>query len=123
MFHESFIPPALFSSFEIFGVGRVFITVTLQVAVFPFDVLTVIVAVPVFLAVTLPLLLTVATLVFELLQLYEVVAVDGEIVFVKVYVLPTSNVKEVLLSETEVGETVNETGDVENFIPFAFANC
>ena len=111
----------MFERLVICGVGR--FTVTLQVAVLPLEVFTVIVAVPDALAVTLPFLSTVATLVFELLHLYEVVAVDGETVFVKVYVLPTSNVKEFLLSETEVGETVNETGDVENFIPFAFANC
>lgn len=50
------------------GAGR--FTVTLQVAVLPFEVFTVIVAVPDALAVTLPLPSTVATLVLELLQVH-----------------------------------------------------
>lgn len=45
-----------------------FLTVTLQVAVLPFDVFTVIFAVPVFLAVILPVEFTVATLVLLLDQ-------------------------------------------------------
>ena len=46
-------------------------TVTLQLAVLPFEVLTVTVAVPVFLPVTLPFESTVATLVFELVQVAD----------------------------------------------------
>ena len=45
-----------------------YFTTTVQVAVFPFDVFTVIVAVPIPTAVTFPYLFTVATLVSLLVQ-------------------------------------------------------
>ena len=106
MFHEILIPPVVFARPVICGAGR--FTVTLQVAVFPFEVFTVIVAVPAFLAVTLPLLSTVATLVFELLQVHFLFAAfDGYTVALRFEVLQMSSVKVVLLRATEVGTTCN----------------
>ena len=64
------------------------LTVTLQLAVFPFEVLTVMIAVPVFLAVTFPLL-TVATLVLELFHVTVCTAFEGDISDFKVYDSPT----------------------------------
>ena len=97
-------------------------TVTLQLAVFPFAVFTVIVAVPTCFAVTLPLLSTVATLVFELLQVHFLFAAfDGYTVALRFEVFPVSSVKVVLLRATEVGVISSETGAVENLKLFAFA--
>ena len=98
----------MFARPVICGAGR--FTVTLQVAVLPFEVFTVIVAVPAFLAVTLPLLSTVATLVFELLQVHFLFAAfDGYTVALRFEVFPVSSVKVVLLRATEVGTTCNCT--------------
>jgi len=69
------------------------LTVTLQVAVFPLADLAVIVTVPTFLPVTLPLLLTVAMLVLLLDQvIFWLVAFDGDIVAVSVILLSTFTV-------------------------------
>lgn len=65
------------------------LTVILHVAVLPLDVLAVIVTVPALTAVTLPVLLTVATdlsLVVHVTVLF--VALDGATVALKVYVPP-----------------------------------
>lgn len=64
-------------------------TVIEHVAVFPLEVFAVIVAVPAAFAVTLPEELTVATDVFEEVQLTVEVALLGEIVYESVHVLPT----------------------------------
>lgn len=83
-------------------------TVTEQVAVLlPSTVVTVIVALPVAIAVTNPLLFTVATL--ELLETQDTflfVALDGAIVAVSCSVPPTVNEVEVLFNDTLVTDIV-----------------
>ena len=111
----------LFNDTEV-GTACTACTVTLQLAVFPFAVFTVIVAVPTCFAVTLPLPSTVATLVFELLQVHFLFAAfDGYTVALRFEVFPVSSVKVVLLRATEVGVISSETGAVENSKLFAFA--
>ena len=90
------------------GAGR--FTVTLQVAVLPFEVFTVIVAVPDALAVTLPLPSTVATLVLELLQVHFLFdAIDGYTVALRFEVFFLSSVTVVLFRAAEGGNSRNCT--------------
>ena len=78
------------------------LTVTVQVALFPLLVAAVTVAVPLPTAVTLPSA-TVATDCMELVHVTDLsVALLGKTVAVSVSLSPTSNVKEVLLNDTEV---------------------
>ena len=83
-------------------------TVTLQVAVLPLSVVTVILAVPVPFAVTTPYWETVATLLLSEDQLKEVAASDGVTDGVRVQVSPTSRESEELMLTlvTAFGETV-----------------
>ena len=76
-----------------------FFTVTTQLAVLLLSVFTVMVAVPAFLAVILPLFDTVTTETLLLLQLYPVTTFAGVTDFIRVYVSPTPNVMLDLLSE------------------------
>ena len=79
------------------------VTVTLQVAVLPFAVVTVMVALPAPTAVTLPLL-TVATLVFDDFQVtFLFVALEGDTVAARVELLPSFSERVVIFSETPVG--------------------
>ena len=79
-------------------------TVTLQVAVRPFTVLAVIVAVPFAMPFTEPLALTVATLVFELLQfIMAEAASEGVMVAVSCAVPLGFTVTSVLFSEIPSG--------------------
>ena len=76
---------------------------TLHVAFFPFDVFAVIVAIPDRFPSTTPLLLTDATLGFALLQVtFLLVALLGETVAFKVYLLPRFTVTLVLFRDTFV---------------------
>ena len=85
-----------------------FVTVTLQVADLPSQE-AVITAVPAALAVTTPVLLTVATDVFELFQLtVGFVVSEGRTVAFSVPVVPAASVIVVLLSDTESAVTVGE---------------
>lgn len=69
-----------------------FLTVIVHCALRPFEVLAVIVAVPAAIAVTLPLLFTVATFLLLEYQVTVVFDVLGEIVALRVLDLPTSRV-------------------------------
>ena len=89
------------------------VTVTVQLAVLPLFVVAVIVAVPEAFAVTTPLLLTVATDVLLLVQVTVLLVVlEGETVAVKVSVLPTCNVVEVLFKDTLLTGTTTVTVQV-----------
>ena len=82
------------------------ITVILQVAFLPFEVLTVIVAVPFLTAFTFPVGSTVATDLSLLDHVNFVEVLEGVRVAFKVRVLPFTSVAEVLLRVTFVGATV-----------------
>ena len=87
-------------------------TVTLQVAFLPLLVVAVIVAVPLPTAVTFPFA-TVATDCTELVHVTDLfVALLGKTVAVSVSLSPISNVKEVLLSDTEVTSTTSDAGSL-----------
>ena len=87
------------------------LTVTSQVAVFPLAVVTVIVAVPALIAVTVPFV-TVAMLVFEEVQVSVLsVVLSGVIVAVKVSLLPFKSESEVLFNVTPVATTVVSSGE------------
>ena len=82
--------------------GASSLTATVQNAVLPLFVVTMIVAVPLPIAVTLPFT-TVATEGSELVHVTDLsVALPGRTVAVSVSLAPISNVKDVLLSDTEV---------------------
>lgn len=87
------------------------ITLTVQFAVFPFTVLTVMVVAPSLTAVTLPELFTVATDEFEVDHVTVLfVALEGDIVADRVYVLPSPvKVTDVFDKLTFVGLTVVST--------------
>lgn len=95
-------------------------TVTEQVAVFePSAVVTVMVAVPAFTAVTFPEVLTVATAVFDDFQLTALfVAVDGEIVAVRVSDAPSVRVSADLFRLTLVTDTVGALTVTEQLAVF-----
>jgi hypothetical protein len=90
------------------------ITVTTQVAVLlPSIVITFMVALPPAIAVTVPLLFIVATLVLSELQVTDgFVAFDGDTVAVNDDVLPTVNNKLAELSETPVTGMVTVTAQL-----------
>ena len=90
-------------------VGRICLTVTVHVVLIPLTVLAVIVVLPGAIAVTTPLVDTVAMAVFELVHVTVLsVALDGVTVAVSCCVLPTSSVAVVGVTVMPVGRT--ETG-------------
>ena len=100
------------SSVQVAGFSAVWarvpwVTVTVQVAVFPpSSVVTVMVAVPALLAVTVPSVSTVATLVSLLAQVtFLLVALSGVMVAVRASVSPSVRLKVVLSSVTPVTGT------------------
>lgn len=90
----TFTVPLVFASLT-----AAFFTVTLQVAFFPLEVFAVMVAVPAFLAVTLPLELTVATFLLEEVQVIFSVAEIGFLVTANVALFPFNKVIFLLLKE------------------------
>lgn len=88
--------PSPFLFFPLVLLGTDKITFTLHCAVFPLVVLTVITASPGFIAVIFPVLLIVATLLFDVDHVNFVVAFLGVIVAFKVLVLPIANFTDVL---------------------------
>ena len=84
----------------------------------PFEVLTVIVAEPVFFAVIFPFLSTAAMPVFELLQVRLVFAFEGSTTALMVYTSPTPRVTLVGFILTAVGAALPSS---LNLKPFLFA--
>ena len=85
------------------------LTVTVHVSVLaPSSVVTVIVALPADIPLILPFALTATTFGSLLVHsTFEIVAFDGEIVFVRVFVSPTASSIELLFNDTEVTATVS----------------
>ena len=96
-------------------------TVTLQEAVFPLPVFTVIVAEPLATPVTTPEVETFATLLFELLHCRLSFAPDGDIVAFSVYVFPLFTVTDVLDSVTFVAAVFTVTLQAAVFPLVVFA--
>lgn len=90
-------------AFNLIALGAGALTVTLQTAFFPFEVFTVIVAVPAFFAVTVPLEFTEAILGLLLVHVYTVPAPDGFTDALSVKLFPIMSSAFVLFSVTEEG--------------------
>ncbi len=92
----------------------------MQVAFFPLAVVTVIVAVPLALAVTFPLASTVATLLLFVDHFKVVFALDGVIVLTNCFVAPAVIVKDVLFKVIDLTATLlldgDEDGDVDGLL-------
>ena len=83
--------------------GTADLQVTVHVALFPLEVLAVIIAVPAFTAVTLPLLLTLAILALLDVQVTDWLALEGYTVAVRYLLCPSVSVTDDGDTDTLVG--------------------